>query len=152
THELQEQSQRLLASEEELRVQTEELQASNEELRQKTDTLNQQKQVLETLQRETQEKAEELARASQYKSEFLANMSHELRTPLNSLLILSRSLADNREGNLDHEQVESARIIHDSGSNLLRLINDILDLSKVEAGKMDLVVDTFPLADLARPL
>lgn len=152
TRELQEQSQRLLASEEELRVQTEELQASNEELRQKSETLNNQKQILEALQRETQEKAEELARASQYKSEFLANMSHELRTPLNSLLILSRSLADNREGNLDAEQIESARIIHDSGSNLLRLINDILDLSKVEAGKMEIVLDDFPLADLERAL
>ncbi|TBR40315.1 MULTISPECIES: response regulator [Dyella] len=152
TQELQEQSQRLLASEEELRVQTEELQASNEELRQKTDTLNQQKGVLESLQKETQEKAEELARASQYKSEFLANMSHELRTPLNSLLILSRSLSENREGNLDDEQIESARIIHDSGSNLLRLINDILDLSKVEAGKMELSPSDFPLADLERTL
>lgn len=152
TRELQEQSQRLLASEEELRVQTEELQASNEELRQKTDTLNEQKRMLETLQRETEEKADELARASQYKSEFLANMSHELRTPLNSLLILSRSLAENRERNLDEEQVESARIIHDSGSNLLRLINDILDLSKVEAGKMELFLGELPLTDLERSL
>lgn len=152
THELQEQSQRLLASEEELRVQTEELQASNEELRQKTDTLNQQKHVLESLQRETQDKAEELARASQYKSEFLANMSHELRTPLNSLLILSRSLADNRDGNLNEEEIESSRIIHDSGSNLLRLINDILDLSKVESGKMELSLSDYPLSTLQRTL
>ncbi|QWT20450.1 response regulator [Bacillus sp. NP157] len=152
TAELQEQSQRLIASEEELRVQTEELHASNEELREKGVTLNQQKDALEALQEETQEKAEELARASQYKSEFLANMSHELRTPLNSLLILSRSLADNDEENLTGEQVESARIIHDAGSNLLRLINDILDLSKVEAGKMELMTDDFALADLSRTL
>jgi CheY-like chemotaxis protein/signal transduction histidine kinase len=152
TIELEEQSQRLLASEEELRVQADELQASNEELRLKTDTLRQQKQQLEALQRDTAQKAEELARASQYKSEFLANMSHELRTPLNSLLILSRSLADNREGNLEDEQIESARIIHDAGSSLLRLINDILDLSKIEAGKMELSLVDFPLQNLARSL
>ncbi len=150
--ELEEQSQRLLASEEELRVQAEELQASNEELRLKTDTLREQKITLETLQQDTEEKATQLAQASQYKSEFLANMSHELRTPLNSLLILSRSLAENREGNLDEEQIESARIIHDAGSSLLRLINDILDLSKVEAGKMELVLQDYPLQDLLRSL
>jgi CheY-like chemotaxis protein/CHASE3 domain sensor protein len=152
TAELEEQSERLIASEEELRVQAEELQASNEELREKTDSLNRQKYVLEELQQETADKAAELARASQYKSEFLANMSHELRTPLNSLLILSRSLADNDTGNLDDEQIESARIIHDAGNSLLRLINDILDLSKVEAGKMELVIDDLALPDLLRRL
>jgi len=152
TAELEEQSERLISSEEELRVQAEELQASNEELREKTESLNRQRYVLEELQQETAEKADELARASQYKSEFLANMSHELRTPLNSLLILSRSLADNDTGNLDAEQIESARIIHDAGSSLLHLINDILDLSKIEAGKMELVLDELPLADLQRRL
>lgn len=152
TIELEEQSQRLLASEEELRVQADELQASNEELRMMTDTLRDQKQQVEVLQQETEQKAQELARASQYKSEFLANMSHELRTPLNSLLILSRSLADNHEDNLNAEQVESARIIHDAGSSLLRLINDILDLSKIEAGKMELSLSDYPLQNLARGL
>ena len=152
TLELEEQSQRLLVSEEELRVQAEELQSSNEELRLQSDTLQEQKRTLEALQAETAEKARELARASQYKSEFLANMSHELRTPLNSLLILSRSLAENAGGRLDAEEVESAQIIHDAGSSLLRLINDILDLSKIEAGKMELALDDYALEDLARSL
>ena len=152
TTELEEQSQRLIASEEEQRVQAEELRSSNEELRNMTESLNRQKYVLEDLQRETEEKAAELARASQYKSEFLANMSHELRTPLNSLLILSRSLADNDTGNLDDEQIESARIIHDAGNSLLHLINDILDLSKVEAGKMELVIEDVSIAELGKRL
>ncbi|MEO5831332.1 MAG: response regulator [Rhodanobacter sp.] len=150
TAELEEQSLRLMASQEEQRVQSQELRSSNEELREMTESLNRQKVVLEDLQRETKEKADELARASQYKSEFLANMSHELRTPLNSLLILSRSLADNDTGNLDDEQIESAQIIHDAGNSLLHLINDILDLSKVEAGKMELVVEEFSIAELGK--
>ncbi|WEN14908.1 response regulator [Rhodanobacter sp. AS-Z3] len=145
TAELEEQSKRLMASKEELR-------SSNEELREKTESLNRHKHVMEDLQRETEEKASELARASQYKSEFLANMSHELRTPLNSLLILSRSLADNETGNLDEEQIESAQIIHDAGNSLLNLINDILDLSKVEAGKMELMIEELVLTELGKRL
>jgi len=149
TEQLEQQSAQLRASREELKLQAEELQVSNEELTEKSATLQEQRLILEALQRDTQEKADALARASQYKSEFLANMSHELRTPLNSLLILSRSLADNEEGHLNDDEVESARVIHDSGSKLLQLINDILDLSKVEAGKMLIVYDNVKLTGFA---
>ena len=128
TDALLEQSQRLTA---ELQARQQELQRSNAELA---------------------DKAGELDLASRYKSQFLANMSHELRTPLNSLLVLARLLAQNLEGNLTAKQVEYATIIHSSGSDLLRLINDILDLTKVEAGKMEITPERFALAGLVEDL
>ncbi len=146
---LQQQSQKLAASEEELRVQAEELQQSNDILRHKSEELEARKSRLEEMNRESEARADDLARANQYKSQFLANMSHELRTPLNSLLILAHDLAQNHTGHLDEEEIEAANIIHGSGTNLLRLINDILDLSKVEAGKMDVVREPVSIPAIA---
>ena len=147
--ELEEHTQALQQSEEELKTQQEELQVTNEELEEKTEHLERQRQELIRATQELEKKADELARNSKYKSEFLANMSHELRTPLNSLLILAGTLAENNTGNLTEEQVASAQIIQGSGKDLLSLINEVLDLSKIEAGQMDLHIENVPVDELA---
>ena len=152
TQELEKSEEELKMQQEELKASNEEIEASNEELEEKTKTLEeqneqiqQQSEELEESKRLIEEKAREMERASRYKSEFLANMSHELRTPLNSLLILAKLFACNEEGNLTEEQVEEAQIIHNGGLELLGLINDILDLSKVEAGKLTMAVEDVTL-------
>ncbi|SFH81137.1 Signal transduction histidine kinase [Amycolatopsis regifaucium] len=159
TDSLLEESQRLAqelrARSEELQAQQAKLQRSNAELEEKAELLARQNRDIEVknfeieqARQEIEERAQQLALASKYKAEFLANMSHELRTPLTSLLILAGVLAQNSTQNLTPKQVEFAKVIQSAGTDLLQLINDILDLSKVEAGKMDIHHEPFPLRQL----
>jgi len=136
--ELKTQQEELRTANEELTEKTERMEVQSEELRLSNNELEDQKAVIEKKNRDVEIKAEELAISSKYKSEFLANMSHELRTPLNSMLLLSNNLAKNKEGNLTPEQVKFITIVHEGGGDLLNLINEILDLSKIEAGMMEL--------------
>ncbi len=157
--ELEEQTRALKESESKLQAQQEELRVTNEELQERTLALEEQRKEiwaknvdLQEAQEIVEKKMSELEIASRYKSEFLANMSHELRTPLNSILILSQLIANNREENLTPKQVESATAINSSGTELLNLINEILDLSKVEAGKIELVLEETPINRIKKDL
>ncbi len=164
--EAQRQAEELQTQQEELRVANEELQQQGDVLRSAHAQLEEGKEELETsnsnlaMQRDAlaaaqlalSQKMTELERSSRYKSEFLANMSHELRTPLNSSLILAKLLADNKSGNLSEEQIKFASTIYSAGNDLLALINDILDLSKIEAGKVDLRAESATLARLVEPV
>ncbi len=153
---LEKQADALKQSESMLKEQQEELRHTNEELQEQAQLLEEQKEDIQKKHLELEmagklikEKVDDLERTSKYKSEFLANMSHELRTPLNSILLLSRLIADNKDGNLTKKQVEFADTIHASGSDLLNLINEVLDLSKVESGKMELNPEEIHLKDIA---
>jgi len=153
--ELEEQARELRNSEESLQSQQEELRVMNEELEERTKMLDYQKQEilkknveLEKSRSVLVQKTDQLEMSGKYKSEFLSTMSHELRTPLNSILILSQGLINNKNNNLVDKEVEHARVIHSSGEDLLSLINDILDLSKVEEGKLELLVDEVSPEDL----
>ncbi len=154
--ELEEQARALKESQVQLESQQAELEQTNTQLEEQAQILERQKDDLSRTQAVLTDRAVELERASRYKSEFLANMSHELRTPLNSTLILAKLLADNRSGHLNEEEVRFAQTISDAGNDLLALINDILDLSKIESGKVEVMSEELDLArtvdELLRPL
>lgn len=157
--ELEEQSRILKESQAHLETQQAELEQTNEQLADQTQILADQRDAMDRknvelnrVQVELEERADELQRSSKYKSEFLANMSHELRTPLNSSLILAKLLAENSEENLSAEQVKFAESIYSAGNDLLNLINDILDIAKVEAGKLDMRPENTSVARLAEGL
>ncbi|HEY9534087.1 MAG TPA: response regulator, partial [Mucilaginibacter sp.] len=146
--ELMNKTEMLEASEEELRVQQEELRTINTELEEKASLLEEKNQAIEEARASINAKVEELETTGKYKSEFLANMSHELRTPLNSILVLARILKDNKPANLSEDQIKYASVIFNAGNDLLTLINDILDLSKIESGKLDMQNEDIQIADI----
>lgn len=157
--ELQEQTRALKESEQQLQTQQEELRVTNEELEERThaiekqrDDIRQKNEILKQAQLEIEQKARDLEIASRYKSEFLANMSHELRTPLNSILVLSQVMANNKMGNLNEKQIQSAKTIYSSGASLLSLINEILDLSKIESGKLQINIEKIVISNFSRDI
>ncbi len=150
--ELEEQSRVLKESQANLENQQAELEQTNVQLGEQALALDQKNTALSQAQTQLEQRADELTRASRYKSEFLANMSHELRTPLNSSLILAKLLADNSKGNLNDEQIKFAQSIYSAGNDLLNLINDILDISKVEAGKLELSPENITVGKLVDSL
>ena len=150
--ELEEQSRVLEESQSNLENQQAELEQTNDQLAEQAIHLDARNVALNEAQTELRQRATDLERASRYKSEFLANMSHELRTPLNSSLILAKLLSDNTKGNLSEEQVKFAQTIYSAGNDLLHLINDILDISKVEAGKLELVLESLTVRRMVESL
>ena len=150
--ELEEQSQILKESQTNLETQQAELEQTNEELAGQRDAMDRKNKELNEAQIQLEDRAQELQRSSKYKSEFLANMSHELRTPLNSSLILAKLLSENSHGNLSDEQVKFAESIYSAGNDLLNLINDILDISKVEAGKLEVLPENASVARVVEGL
>lgn len=150
--ELVQKTEELQASEEELRVQQEELRTTNAELEEKASLLEEKNQAIEEARSAIDIKVQELETTGKYKSEFLANMSHELRTPLNSILVLARILKDNKPLNLSEDQIKYASVIFNAGNDLLTLINDILDLSKIESGKLDMQNEDIKVADIVNDM
>lgn len=148
--ELEENARALKESESRLQIQQEELRQTNEELEEQKLDIETKNKELTIAKKLVEDKARELELSNKYKSEFLANMSHELRTPLNSILLLSKLLADNKDGGLSKDHVESVQSIYSSGNDLLELINDVLDLSKVESGKMNIHIEDMYLQDFCK--